>query len=81
MADPALQKSGFVSANGIRLHCLEWCGSGPALILINGYGDNPHIFDGFAPAFTDHYRVVAYARRGHSIWESARLPPSGYPCS
>ena len=64
-SDPAAHKSGFVTANGIRLHYLDWGGAGPALILIHGYGDNPHVFDDFAPAFTDRYRVLAYARRGH----------------
>jgi len=64
-SDPAPHKSAFVTANGIRLHYLDWGGSGPALILIHGYGDNPDVFDDLAPAFTDRFRVVAYARRGH----------------
>jgi pimeloyl-ACP methyl ester carboxylesterase len=54
-----------VTANGIRLHYLDWGGSGPALILIHGYADNPHVFDDLASAFTGRFRVVAYARRGH----------------
>jgi pimeloyl-ACP methyl ester carboxylesterase len=64
-SDPAAHKSGFVTANGIKINYLDWGGTGPALILIHGYADNPHVFDDLAPAFTDHYRVVAYARRGH----------------
>lgn len=64
-SDPAAHKSAFVTENGIRLHYLDWGGTGPALILIHGFGDNPHVFDDLAPAFTDRYRVVAYARRGH----------------
>jgi pimeloyl-ACP methyl ester carboxylesterase len=64
-SDPATHKSSFVMANGIRLHYLDWGGNGPVLILIHGYGDNPHYFDDLAPAFTDRFRVVAYARRGH----------------
>ena len=64
-SDPAPHKSAFVTANSIRLHYLDWGGSGPALILIHGYGDNPDVFDDLAPAFTDRFRVVAYARRGH----------------
>lgn len=58
-------RSGFVTANGIRLHYLEWEGAGPALILIHGFQANPHFFEDLAPAFTDRFRVVAYARRGH----------------
>lgn len=56
---------GFVETNGVRLQYLEW-GSrrGPALILLHGLADNPHVFDDLAPAFADRFRVIAYARRG-----------------
>ena len=64
-SDTAPHSSGFVNASDVRLHYLDWGGSGPTLILIHGYGDNPHVFDDLAPAFTDSFRVVAYARRGH----------------
>jgi pimeloyl-ACP methyl ester carboxylesterase len=69
-SDKSGHKSGFITANGIRLHYLDWGGSGPALILIHGYQENPHIFDDLAPAFTDRFRVVAYARRGHGQSEA-----------
>jgi len=69
-SDTAPHKSGFVTANGIRLNYLDWGGSGPALILIHGIGDNPHIFDDLAPAFTDRFHVIAYARRGHGLSEA-----------
>lgn len=64
-SDPAAHQSGFVTVNGIRLHYLDWGGSGPALILVHGGLDNPDVFDDLAPAFTDRFHVVAYARRGH----------------
>jgi pimeloyl-ACP methyl ester carboxylesterase len=64
-SDTAAHKSGFVTANGIRLHYLDWGGVGPVLILIHGGLDNAHIFDDLAPAFTDHFRVIAYDLRGH----------------
>lgn len=63
--DSAAHASAFVTVNGVRLNYLDWGGAGPALILIHGFGDSPHVFDDLAPAFTDRYRVVAYARRGH----------------
>ena len=62
----------FTEVNGVRMNYLDWGGRGDPLILIHGYGDNPHIFDDFAPAFTDRYRVVAYARRAHGLTESKR---------
>lgn len=64
-SDAAVHQERFVETNGVRLHVLDWGGTGPALILIHGYGDSPHVFDDVAPAFTDRFRVVAYARRGH----------------
>lgn len=71
--DPSPHTSGSVTANGVRLHYLDWGGTGPALILIHGFGDNPHAFDDLAPAFTDRFRVLAYARRGHG--RSEARPP------
>lgn len=68
--DPAPHRSDFVTVNGVRLHYLDWDGSKPALILIHGHGDNAHVFDDLAPAFTDRFRVVAYTRRGHGRSEA-----------
>lgn len=70
-SDAARHEQRFVDANGVRLHVLDWGGSGPALVLIHGYGDSPHVYDDIAPAFTDQFRVVAYARRGHGKSSSA----------
>src|SRR5260370_4755124 len=64
-SDTVAHKSGFVTANGIRLHYLDWGGLGPALILIHGGLDNAHVFDDLAPAFTDHFRVIASVLGGH----------------
>jgi pimeloyl-ACP methyl ester carboxylesterase len=69
-SDSAAHKSGFVTANGVRLNYLDWGGSGPALIFVSGLGDNPHYFDDLAPAFADRFRVIAYARRGHGQSEA-----------
>lgn len=64
-SDMSSHTEGFVTANGKQLQYLDWGGSGPTLILIHGLGDNPHIFDDLAPAFSDRFHVIAYARRGH----------------
>src|ERR1700730_16360421 len=63
-ADPSSHLEGFVSVNGVRLQYLDWGGTGPAFILLHGLADNPYIFDDLAPAFTDRFHVIAYARRG-----------------
>ena len=71
-SDTVAHKSGFVTANGIRLHYLDWGGSGAVLILIHGGLDNAHIFDDLAPAFTDRFRVIAYDLRGHGRSDAKR---------
>lgn len=63
--DSAPHTDRFIETNGVRLNVLDWGGPGSALILIHGYGDSPHIFDDIAPELTGHFRIVAYARRGH----------------
>jgi pimeloyl-ACP methyl ester carboxylesterase len=71
--DISPHQEGFVAANGIKLEYLDWGGTGEALILLHGSGDNPHVFDDLAPAFTDRFHVIAYARRGHG--RSEARPP------
>lgn len=58
-------REGYVEVNDVRLHYLEWEGSGPCLLLIHGLGDNPYLFTDLASGFAGHFRVIAYARRGH----------------
>jgi len=61
----------FVSVNGVRLHVLDWGGSGTPLILIHGMGDSPRIFDDLARQLAPDFRVIAYARRGHGYSDPA----------
>jgi pimeloyl-ACP methyl ester carboxylesterase len=65
--DPSPHDSGFVSGNGARLQYLDWGGTGPYLVLIHGFGDSPHVFDALAPALSDRFQVIAYARRAHGL--------------
>lgn len=72
--------SGFVSIKGVqdqpvRLHYLDWGGSGPSLLFIPGMGCTAHIFEHFAPRFTDHFHVLAFTRRGHG---ESDYPDTGY---
>jgi len=70
-----LHKSNFVNVNGIRLHSLDWGGSGPALVFIPGWGCTPHLFGRFAPRFTGSFHVLGITRRGHG---DSDYPDSGY---
>ena len=67
--------SGFVNVNGIRLHYLDWGGSGPALIFLTGMGSSAYIYNRFAPRFTDKFRVLGLTRRGHG---DSDYPDTGY---
>jgi non-heme chloroperoxidase len=61
--DKSPHKSGFITANGIRLHYLDWGGKGEALLFLAGASNSAHIFDDIAPKFTDRFRVLALTIR------------------
>jgi len=48
----------------VRLEVVDWGGTGPALILLAGLGNDAHIFDTFAHNFTAHNHVYGITRRG-----------------
>jgi pimeloyl-ACP methyl ester carboxylesterase len=56
----------FVTANGLRIHYLEWgARDKPAMILLHGISRTAHSFDHIAPHFAREYRVIAMDMRGH----------------
>lgn len=73
--DPSPHQTGFVTVNGVRLHYLDWGGSGRPLVFLHGLGNSAHIFDDLAPAFVDTFRVRALTWRGHGRSDS---PTTGY---
>ncbi len=73
--DTSAHKSDFVNVNGIRLHYLDWGGNGPVLLFLTGMGLSAHIYDKFAPRFTDKFHVIAITRRGHG---DSDYPETGY---
>ena len=73
--DTSPHKSELVEVNGIHLHYLDWGGSGTVLLFLAGMGCNAHIFDRFAPRYTDRFHVLALTRRGHG---ESDHPETGY---
>ena len=66
----------FVSiAPGVKLEVLDWGGSGEAMVLLTGSGDNAHVYDYFAFQFTDFFHVIGITRRG---WLPSSQPKHGY---
>jgi pimeloyl-ACP methyl ester carboxylesterase len=67
----------FVTANGLRIHILEWGEPGAQpLILLHGIGRVAHTFDHLAPHFSKRFHVIAVDMRGHG--DSAWDPKGGY---
>jgi non-heme chloroperoxidase len=61
------------SAPDIALEVVDWGGAGPPLVFLGGLGSTAHVFDDFAPRFTDRFHVVGITRRGFGA--SAGAPP------
>ena len=66
----------FVTVNGLRLHYLDWGGTGRPLILVHGLDRHAHTFDHVAPHFRLRFGVIAVDMRGHG--ESAWDPDARY---
>lgn len=74
--DATKHKAGFITVQrNVRLHYLDFGGTGPALILLPGIGNTAHAYDDFAAGLTDRFHVYALTRRGFG--ESSH-PPVGY---
>jgi pimeloyl-ACP methyl ester carboxylesterase len=63
------------AAPGVELEVLDWGGSGKAMVLLTGGGDNAHVYDQFAFQFTDYFHVIGITRRGYL---PSSQPRNGY---
>ena len=77
-SDKSTHKSSIVTANGIKMHYLDWGGTGDVVIMLAGLGNDAHVFDEIAPSFTDKFHVVGLTRRGFGETER---PATGYETS
>ena len=60
-------------SSDVSLEVLDWGGAGPTLVFLAGLGNSAHVFDEFAPQFTDRFHVIGITRRGFGA--SAGSPP------
>ena len=53
------------------MHMLQWSDEGVPVVLVHGFGNESHIWEDFAPAIADVYKVYAMDLRGHgdSDWD------------
>jgi lipase len=68
-------REGFVAANGVRLHYLEWPGPGPAVTLGHATGFLAWLWEPVARCLAREFHVYAYDARGHG---DSDKPPSEY---
>src|SRR5687768_7360429 len=74
--DTTRHTASFITVQrGVRLHVLDFGGTGTPILLLPGIGNTAHAYDDFAPRLTDRYRVYAMTRRGFG--ESSH-PSRGY---
>jgi pimeloyl-ACP methyl ester carboxylesterase len=61
----------FVDVNGLRIHYLDWGGSGKPFVMVHGLDRVARTFDHLAVRFSPTYRVIAIDMRGHgdSGWD------------
>jgi pimeloyl-ACP methyl ester carboxylesterase/catechol 2,3-dioxygenase-like lactoylglutathione lyase family enzyme len=71
-ANPA---SGFVTANGVRLHYLDYGGDGPPAVLHHATGFHAWMWQPIADRLSVRYHVIALDARGHGDSEK---PATGY---
>ena len=58
-------ESKFIETPEIRLHYLEWPGSGPPAVLLHGRGLCAQVWRPTAESLASRFRVVAMDLRGH----------------
>jgi|GEM_PF-2895405 len=68
-------RSRYVSANGIRVHYLEWGSGDSTVVLLHGLYDTSDTWAAFAPLLATHYRIIAPDRRGAGLSDK---PATGY---
>ena len=76
-ADPYYPEDKWVTANGLRIHYLDWGGdrTKKPLYLLHGLGSHAHSWDELAPHFSETHHVIAIDERGSGDTEWA---PDGY---
>ena len=59
------------ATHGVQLRLLEWSREGTALLLLHGFDNDAHVWDGLAPLLAPYYRTLALDHRGHgkSGWD------------
>src|SRR5271166_1463970 len=73
----ALKKTCVTVDSEVQLQVLDWGGADKpdTMVLLTGFGDSAHVYDGFAYQFTDYFHVIGITRRG---FLPSSQPKQGY---
>ena len=52
-----------------KLEVIDWGGKGQSILFLSGLGNSAHVYDDFAPRFTDKFHVYGLSRRGFGASE------------
>ena len=65
-AQETVPRDGFVEANGLRFHYLDWGEPDrPPMLLLHGFAQTCHSWDFVALSLSDRFRLIALDQRGH----------------
>jgi pimeloyl-ACP methyl ester carboxylesterase len=70
-----MRTSCFADVNGIKLHYLDYPGTGQPLIFLHGLTANAWTFDPLARKLSPHFHVIAVDQRGRGLSDK---PATGY---
>jgi pimeloyl-ACP methyl ester carboxylesterase len=77
---PSLQpQDGFVQANGLRLHYLNWDSQGPPAVLLHASSFLARLWQPIAQELSHDFRVLACDARGHGDSEKPGLEGPALP--
>ncbi|MGH7805170.1 MAG: alpha/beta fold hydrolase [Candidatus Binatia bacterium] len=65
----------FIPVNDLRLHVVDWGGTGRAVVIHHATGFHARVYDAIARRLVRHFRVVALDARGHG---DSDKPIDGY---
>lgn len=65
----------FIDSDGVKLHAIDWGGSGRAVVLLAGLGDTVQLYRGLGTRLSGQYRTLGLTRRGHGRSDQ---PDDGY---
>jgi pimeloyl-ACP methyl ester carboxylesterase len=75
MLGGAMARERFVDSDGVKLHAIDWGGSGRVVVLLAGLGDTAQLYRGLGRRLSGRFRTLGLTRRGHG---RSDRPDGGY---